>query len=110
MISEYVVYRLAKNNINFMRLDSTIKLKFYTKLKNFGLSKDKFFRICFHAFMNDDQDLMNIISKDEYKNLVNSEMKAKKAIEKIKSINNRFTSLRKLQEYDIEYYMDVSDD
>ena len=110
MISEYVVFRLAKNNINFMRLDSTVKLNFYTKLKNFGLSKDKFFRMCFHAFMDDDPELIKLITKEKYKNLVESEMKMKKAVEKLKIINNRFTSLRKINEYDIEYYMDVSDD
>lgn len=106
MISEYVVFRLAKNNINFMRLDSTVKLKFYTKLKNAGFSKDKFFRTCFYAFMNDDVEFLKAITKEEYKDLLVTELKAKKEIDKIVAVNNRFTSLRKLNEYDIEYFID----
>jgi len=106
MISEYIVFRLAQNNINFMRLDSTVKLKFYTKLKNDGFSKDKFFRICFHAFMNNDENFIKAITDPKYKELVATEYKTKRLVEEVSEKSNRYTSLRKIQEYDIEYFID----
>lgn len=112
MISEFIIFRLAENDINFMKIDSTLKLKFYTKLKSEGLSKDKFFRMCFEAFLDDDDDILKLVANEKYLQHVENENRMKRKIEdhlkqKMSIENsNRFTALRKLKEYDIEYFFD----
>jgi hypothetical protein len=113
MISEYFVVRIAKNDIAFVRLLVEKKLEFYVKLRNFGLTKNKFFRLCFAAIMDDNEHMLRLLNDKHYSSLIKEEYKIRSALDnKIKSLeagNEKRRFLKRLKEYDITYYFKEED-
>jgi hypothetical protein len=113
MIAEYLVIRMVKNDITFVKLLSEKKIEFYAKLKNIGVSKNKFFRICFHAFMDENPDFMKVVTNKDYNYLVKDEVKAFRALRSMVQNQEAGYEHRKLlkrqNELDLVYYFKEED-
>jgi len=102
MVSEYITVRICVNDIFFMKMTSELKLRFYAKLKNLGISKDKFFRMCFLSFLEDDNNILDIVNNKKYNELVAEENKEK--VEWQRNLKKDKLEKRK-KVYDIEYFL-----